>query len=214
MGTCGAMPSASNFAFLHRVMAVSMARRSFGFLPSSACRPPEYFLLHPVNEQVVLISNLSITSSMVIFIFHNGMAVYWSPTPPAATTATTSTNLSAVPPSDYNDVYKKAKIADAKAMNILAQTMSDETFQKVADCTSAKAMWDSLNHIVAGSADERKDRRSNLTSQYENFKKTEAESVDAMYTRLSSIINELRTLDKEITLTEVNDKILMCFPST
>ncbi|KAK8947285.1 hypothetical protein KSP39_PZI007266 [Platanthera zijinensis] len=127
---------------------------------------------------------------------------YRPPTPPAATTAITSTNLSAVPPPDYNDVYKKAKITDSKAMNILANTMSDETFQNVADCTSAKAIRDSLNHIIAGSADERKDRRSNLTSQNENFKKTEAESVDAMYTRLSSIINELRTLDKEITLTE------------
>ncbi|KAK8950654.1 hypothetical protein KSP39_PZI004116 [Platanthera zijinensis] len=92
--------------------------------------------------------------------------------------------------------------------------MSDEVFQKVADCSSAKAMWDTLNQIVAGSVDERKDRRSNLISQYENFKKTDAESVEAMYTRLSSIINELRTLDKDISLIEVNDKILMCFPST
>ncbi|KAK8918798.1 hypothetical protein KSP39_PZI022100 [Platanthera zijinensis] len=153
------------------------------------------------------------TSSGGGITFNNMEKTLGPPRAPAAATASSSTDMSAVPPPDYNDEYKKAKIADAKAMNILAQTMSDEVFQKVADCSSAKAMWDTLNQIIAGSADERKDRRSNLISQYENFKKTDAESVEAMYIRLSSIINELRTLDKDISLTEVNDKILMCFPS-
>ncbi|KAK8954416.1 hypothetical protein KSP39_PZI002216 [Platanthera zijinensis] len=135
------------------------------------------------------------------------------PPAPEATT-TTSSNTHAVPSPEWTDAQKKAKIADAKAMNILAQTMPDDIFQKVAEYTSAKAIWDSLNQMVAGSTDERKDRRSNLISQYENFKKEESESVGDMYNRLNSIVNELKTLGKDITLTEINDKILMCFPSS
>ncbi|KAK8967516.1 hypothetical protein KSP40_PGU015611 [Platanthera guangdongensis] len=113
------------------------------------------------------------------------------------------------PPPGWIDAQKKAKMADAKTMNILAQTMSDDIFQKVVECTFAKAIWDSLNQIVAGSSDERKDRRSLLISQYENFKKEESETVADMYNRLSVIINKLRTLDKDISLTEINYKILI-----
>ena len=67
---------------------------------------------------------------------------------------------------------------------------------------------------VEGSADERKDKKSHLIIQYENFRKGEDESVADMYNRLSTIINELKTLDKVISLTEINDKILMCLPSS
>jgi len=135
-------------------------------------------------------------------------------TGPPQPIASTSTSTEAVPPPEWTDAQKRLRHADAKAMNILVQTMSDDIFQKVADCSSAKEIWETLTAMVAGSADERKDRRSHLISQYENFKKGETESVADMYTRLSLIINELRTLQKDISLTEINDKILMCFPST
>ncbi|KAK8923958.1 60S ribosomal protein L28-1 [Platanthera zijinensis] len=134
---------------------------------------------------------------------------YDCPRPP------TGTSTSAVPPPSGTDAdIKKWKAADAKAMNILAQTMSDDIFQKVADCNTAKEIWEKLSEIVSGSADERKDRRSYLITQYENFKKAESESVADMYNRLSLIISELRSLEKDISLTEINDKILTCFPSS
>jgi len=116
--------------------------------------------------------------------------------PPRATSSPTE-----VPPPEWTDSQKRLRHADARAMNILVQTMSDDIFQKVADCSSAKEIWNNLTAMVAGSADERKDRRSHLISQYENFKKGETESVADMYTRLSLIVNELRTLEKDITLT-------------
>ena len=133
--------------------------------------------------------------------------------PPETSSATTSNN-DAVPPPEWTDAHKRLRSADAKAMNILAQTMYDDIFQKVVDCSSAKEIWTSLNNMVEGSADERKDKKSHLISQYENFRKGEDESVADMYNRLSSIINELKTLDKVISLTEINDKILMCLPSS
>ena len=133
--------------------------------------------------------------------------------PPETSSATTS-STNTVPPPEWTETNKRLRNADARAMNILAQTMSDDIFQKVVDCTSAKEIWTSLNKMVDGSADERKDKKSNLISQYENFRKGEDENVADMYNRLSTIINELKTLDKVISLTEINDKILMCLPSS
>ncbi|KAK8937127.1 hypothetical protein KSP39_PZI012557 [Platanthera zijinensis] len=116
------------------------------------------------------------------------------PRAPAAATASSSTDMSAVPPPDYNDEYKKAKIADAKTMNILAQTMSDEVFQKVTDYPSAKAMWDALNQIVAGSADERKDKR--IWPIKEAISTTEI-STEALLGKLKSFEQVLKSREVE-----------------
>ncbi|KAK8923656.1 hypothetical protein KSP39_PZI019073 [Platanthera zijinensis] len=58
----------------------------------------------------------------------------------------------------------------------------------------------------------KEDKRSSLISQYDYFKKVPEESVANMFTRFSIIISELMGLDKKISLTEINNKILMCLP--
>jgi len=113
-------------------------------------------------------------------------SILTGPPPPRATTSSNE-----VPPPEWTESQKRLRHADARAMNILVQTTSDDIFKKVADCTLKKEIWNTLTAMVAGSADERKDRRSHLISQYENFKKGETESVADMHTRLNLIINEL-----------------------
>ena len=41
-----------------------------------------------------------------------------------------------------------------------------------------------------------------VTSRYENFKMKEGETIHDMFTKLSSITNELRSLDEPISMTK------------
>ena len=52
-----------------------------------------------------------------------------------------------------------------------------------------------------------------LTSQYENFKMREGETIHEMFTKLSSITNELRSLGEPISMSKQVRKVLQSFPS-
>ena len=52
-----------------------------------------------------------------------------------------------------------------------------------------------------------------LTSQYENFKVREGETIHELFTKLSSITNELRSLGEPISMSKQVRKVLQSFPS-
>ncbi|KAK8921466.1 hypothetical protein KSP39_PZI020160 [Platanthera zijinensis] len=49
---------------------------------------------------------------------------------------------------------KSARLTDARAMNILAQSLSDDIFQEIVECSTAKEMWDSLHQMASEPVDD------------------------------------------------------------
>ena len=53
-----------------------------------------------------------------------------------------------------------------------------------------------------------------LTSQYENFKMREGKTIHEMFTKLSSITNELRSLGEPISISKQIRKVLRILPKS
>ncbi|XP_069146579.1 uncharacterized protein [Solanum lycopersicum] len=62
---------------------------------------------------------------------------------------------------------------------------------RVSACESAKEIWDCLLTAYEGTEQVKESKIDMLTSRYENFKMKEGETIHDMFTKFSSITNEL-----------------------
>src|SRR5262249_13161317 len=88
-----------------------------------------------------------------------------------------------------------------------------QEFNRVSLCKSAKEIWDKLQVTYEGTPQVKETKISILTHGYKLFKMEEGESISGMFTRFSSILNELKGLGKTFEDEEVVRKILRCLPS-
>ena len=75
-------------------------------------------------------------------------------------------------------------------------------------CESAKEIWDCLKTTHEGTKQVKESKIDMLTSRYETFKMKEGETIHDMFTKLSSITNELRSLGEPISMTKQVRKVL------
>ena len=78
-----------------------------------------------------------------------------------------------------------------KAKTLLVCGIGPDEFNRVSSCESAKEIWDCLKTAHEGTEQVKESKIDMLTSRYENFKMKEGETIHHMFTKLSSITNEL-----------------------
>ncbi|XP_069143303.1 uncharacterized protein [Solanum lycopersicum] len=81
-------------------------------------------------------------------------------------------------------------------------------------CESVKEIWDCLKTAHEGTEQVKESKIDMLTSWYENFKMKEGETIHDMFTKLSSIKNELRSLGETISMTKQVRKVLRILPKS
>ena len=79
-------------------------------------------------------------------------------------------------------------------------------------CESAKEIWDRLKTAHEGTEQVKESKIDMLTSRYENFKMKEGETIHDMFTKLSSITNELRSFGEPISMSKQAIKVLRILP--
>ena len=109
------------------------------------------------------------------------------------------------------DDWKKLDLNEV-AMNILYCGLSENDFNRICTCTTAKQIWDELENTHEGTSRVRDTKISLLCGQFENFKMEPHESIDEMHNRFINIINPLSVLGKNFTNVELNSKILRSLP--
>ena len=81
--------------------------------------------------------------------------------------------LGATRPRTYNDLSeeeKKRYDADIRASNIVIQGLPKDVYKLINYNTKAKAVWDNVKMLLAGSELTKEDRESQLYDEFEHFK--------------------------------------------
>ncbi|XP_004228794.1 uncharacterized protein [Solanum lycopersicum] len=83
---------------------------------------------------------------------------------------------------------------NAKAKKILICGIGPDEYNRISSCQYAKAIWETLQTAHEGTTQVKKSKIDNLNRQYELFRMAEGETIQDMYIRFTSIINEMYSL--------------------
>ena len=118
------------------------------------------------------------------------------------------------PEKEWDEVDKKLAQLNAKAMNVLYCALDANEFNRISTCASAKEIWDRLEVTHEGTNQVKETKINMLVHKYELFKIKHDESITAMFTHFTDIINGLKSLGKSYTNSELVRKILRSLPRT
>lgn len=104
----------------------------------------------------------------------------------------------------HNDMKKK----DCKAMFLIHQCVDDTHFEKIANASSAKEMWDILQKVHSGSDKVKKVKLQTLRRQYEGLQMEENEKVGEYFTKILTTVNLMKGCGEKITDVMVIEKIM------
>ncbi|XP_070050932.1 uncharacterized protein [Nicotiana tomentosiformis] len=88
-----------------------------------------------------------------------------------------------------DDWRKREK--NAKAKKWLVCGLGPDEYSRIQSCTTTKEIWHTLQVAHEGTPQVKRSRGTLLYSQYKNFTMKESETIQEMYTRFTTLINEL-----------------------
>ncbi|XP_070035272.1 uncharacterized protein [Nicotiana tomentosiformis] len=109
---------------------------------------------------------------------------------------------------DCTDEDLKKWEKNAKAKKWLICELGPDEYSRIQNCTTAKEIWDTLQVSHEGTPQVKRSRGTLLYSQYENFTMKEGETIQEMYTRFTTLTNELKSLGRIISEEDRVEKIL------
>nr|XP_027192672.1 uncharacterized protein LOC113787736 [Cicer arietinum] len=107
---------------------------------------------------------------------------------------------------------KSKVLLNSKAHLFLSCALSREESERVDECKTAKEVWDTLQTHHEGTSHVKETRIDIGIRKFELFEMNEGETIDEMYSRFTTIVNELRSLGKAYTVQERVRKIMRCLP--
>ncbi|XP_075083428.1 uncharacterized protein LOC107775971 [Nicotiana tabacum] len=115
---------------------------------------------------------------------------------------------------EYNDDDRKAIEKNFRAKTILVCGIGPDEYNKISACQSTKEIWEALQTAHEGTTQVKQSKIDMLTIEHELFRMKDDESIQDMHTSFTSIINELRSLEKIIPRNKLVRKILSVLPSS
>jgi hypothetical protein len=104
---------------------------------------------------------------------------------------------------------KKEKQFDVIARSIILSSLDVGIFNRVFNCENAHELWKTIKEKNEGSKEVANERYGCLLEEFNSFKQLANENVEAMYSRLNVLVNEINALSvKNITDLNINRKIL------
>jgi len=116
------------------------------------------------------------------------------------------------PEASWTDTDKKRVLLNSKAQLFLQCSLTMEERERIYECNTAKSIWDTLKIHHEGTSHVKETRIDIGVRKFEIFKMNEEENIDEMYSRFTSIVNELRSLGKIYSPHDRIRKILRCLP--
>lgn len=108
---------------------------------------------------------------------------------------------------------KAQVLLNSKARLFLSCALTMEESERVDECTNAKEVWDTLKIHHEGTSHVKETRIDIGVRKFEVFEMSENETIDEMYARFTTIVNEMRSLGKAYSTHDRIRKILRCLPS-
>jgi hypothetical protein len=104
---------------------------------------------------------------------------------------------------DLNDIEAQDFESNLQAMNLLYCALSENEFNRISICESAKDIWDRLEITYEGTPELKDSRISVLMDKLEKFKMIKGETVSEMEKRFTEIIHPLKSLGKTFANEEI-----------
>ncbi|XP_022846386.1 uncharacterized protein LOC111369135 [Olea europaea var. sylvestris] len=103
---------------------------------------------------------------------------------------------------------KEARKKDQKALYLIYQTVDEGNFEKIASITNAREAWDALRNSFRGIEKTMRIRLQMLKSKFETLEMLDSESISEYFTRVLTIVNNIKCNGEKIQDLQVIEKIL------
>ncbi|XP_074347844.1 uncharacterized protein LOC141686687 [Apium graveolens] len=102
----------------------------------------------------------------------------------------------------------QARKQDQQALSIIHMGLDEAMFEKIASAARAKEAWEISQNNFKGVDKVKKVRLQTLRGEFESLHMKDTESVPYYFTRVSSVVNQMKNYGEKIEDARVNEKIL------
>ncbi|GJS95604.1 hypothetical protein Tco_0802572 [Tanacetum coccineum] len=97
---------------------------------------------------------------------------------------------------------------DVRATNIVLQGLPKDIYKLINHNIEAKAIWDNVKMLLAGSELTKEDRESQLYDEFERFKMLPGENINEYYVRFHKLVNDMRNIRMTMPNIQLNSKFV------
>jgi hypothetical protein len=109
--------------------------------------------------------------------------------------------------------HKEEKKKNYKALFLIHSCVDNDNFEKVGDCESAKQAWEILEKAYAGAVKAKVVRLQTYKRQFELTQMEEKETINDYITRITRLVNQIKSCGETILEQNVVSKVLRSLTS-
>ncbi|GKF19762.1 hypothetical protein Tco_0068400 [Tanacetum coccineum] len=100
--------------------------------------------------------------------------------------------------------------AEIEAMNLILSSIPNDIYNSVDACTMARAMWKRVERLMRGTVQNKVDRETRFTNEFDQFVTKPGEELVFVYNRFAQLMNDLERNNMIFQLVTINTKFLNC----
>ncbi|GJU67089.1 hypothetical protein Tco_1253348 [Tanacetum coccineum] len=98
--------------------------------------------------------------------------------------------------------------AEMELMNLILLSFPNDIYNSVDACTSAKDMWKRVERLMRGTIQNKVDRETHFTNEFDQFVVEPGEALVSVYNRFAQLMNDLERNDMHFPIVTINTKFL------
>ncbi|GJV05659.1 hypothetical protein Tco_1343315 [Tanacetum coccineum] len=98
--------------------------------------------------------------------------------------------------------------AEMELMNLILLSIPNDIYNSVDACTSAKDMWKRVERLMRGTIQNKVDRETRFTNEFDQFVAEPGEALVSVYNRFAQLMNDLERNDMHFPIVTINTKFL------
>ncbi|GJT45623.1 hypothetical protein Tco_0954338 [Tanacetum coccineum] len=98
--------------------------------------------------------------------------------------------------------------AEMELMNLILLSILNDIYNSVDACTSAKDMWKRVERLMRGTIQNKVDRETRFTNEFDQFVAEPGEALVSVYNRFAQLMNDLERNDMHFPIVTINTKFL------
>ncbi|GJY91189.1 integrase, catalytic region, zinc finger, CCHC-type containing protein [Tanacetum coccineum] len=98
--------------------------------------------------------------------------------------------------------------AEMEVMNMILLSIPNEIYNFVDACTSAKDMWKRVERLMRGTIQNKVDRETRFTNEFDQFVDEPGEALVSVYNRFAQLMNDLERNNMNFQTVTINKKFL------
>ncbi|GJU59544.1 hypothetical protein Tco_1237310 [Tanacetum coccineum] len=98
--------------------------------------------------------------------------------------------------------------AEIELVNLILLSIPNDIYNSVDACTSAKDMWKRVERLMRGTIQNKVDRETRFTNEFDQFVAEPGEALVSVYNHFAQLMNDLERNDMHFPIVTINTKFL------